>query len=380
MTWQEANPAAQAAPPPAVPPAPPNHGSRAPVIVVTAVIAVLTIPMIVLIVGRSIVEFPLLGIASVIVWSAYAIPFVWIIRRIDYFEPEGWWTYAMAFIWGGFVATALAINANEALSSLLVVQQGSTFNNAWGAAVAGPATEEILKAIGILAVMVLSPRRPRSALDGFVIGAMVGLGFQVVEDFVYTVNWAGESGDSSLGPLVTMFFIRGLFSGLWSHAVYTGIVGIGLGYAVTAQDKPAWKRILAALGAFAAAYLLHFWWNSPLLVDSLSIFALLIKGGVTLAILWIALRMARSRDAQLYVSQLRGVDPYWVSSAELDYLATAKGRRAERKLYKRYYGAAGALAVKRLQRDQADLALGIGTRDQELVNRATAGIQAFRGG
>lgn len=378
MSWSTG--AVQAAPPPVVQPRPVNPGSRIPVIAVTVVIAIFTVPTIVSILSSSVLQFPLLGVASLIVWSLYAIPFIWIIRRIDYFEPEGFWTYAMAFVWGGFVATALAISANEAIASLLVVREGSTFENAWGAAVAGPATEEVLKAIGIVAVMVLSPRRPRSALDGFVVGAMVGLGFQVVENFVYTVNWAGESGDDSLIPLVMMFVVRGLFSGLWSHAVYTGIVGIGIGYAITAVNQPAAKRIAAAVVAFLAAYLLHFWWNSPYLVETWGVLGMLFKGAVTLAILWLALILARSRDAQLYISQLVGVDPYWVSDQEREYLATAKGRRAERKLYKRYYGPAAVGAVRRLQRDQADLAVGIGTRDQQMVNKAAAGIRAFRGG
>ena len=110
------------------------------------------------------------------------------ILTVDYFEREPWWLIAFAAVWGGLIATGLALSANEAVQSLVTTAAGQDVAAQWGAAVAGPTDEEMLKGLGVGVSALLATRRMRSPVDGFILGAVVGLGFQVVEDIVYTAN------------------------------------------------------------------------------------------------------------------------------------------------------------------------------------------------
>ena len=67
-------------------------------------------------------------------------------------------------------------------------------------------------------------------LDGFVWGAMVGVGFLLVEDVFYFVRAFAETG--SLFAVVQMFLIRIVGAGPYSHFLYTGLVGMGMAYVV----------------------------------------------------------------------------------------------------------------------------------------------------
>lgn len=321
---------------------------------------------------------PSLAAWSAIVWSLYTIPFLIIIRRIDYFEREPWVSLVAAFVWGGFVAAGMAITANSAIFDLVTVSRGVLVAQEWGAALAGPTTEEIAKGLGVLLILLASPRRPRTALDGFVIGAIVGLGFQVVENFGYTMNVSAIEDDPSLSPLVQMFVVRGLIAGPFSHAVYTGIVGLGIGYLLTATHRSWWRRIGVAVLAFVGAYFAHWLWNSPLLLDELGFLSLLIKGLVTISILIVGLRIARRNDSTFFVQGLTGVPDYLCSPQEQQQLATGKSRKQARKAAKRVGGRSAKKAMAALQRAQADLAVAVRVGDDAAAQNATQRIEAAR--
>lgn len=322
---------------------------------------------------------PILAASSAVVWALYTIPFLIIIRRIDYFEREPWISLVAAFLWGGFIAGGMALLANDAIFDLVTVRGGVVAAQDWGAAIAGPTTEELAKGLGVLLILMASPRRPRTALDGFVIGAVVGLGFQVVENFGYTMNTSAIEDDPSLAPLVQMFVIRGLIAGPFSHAVYTGIVGLGIGYLVTATDRNMLRRIGVALLAFVGAYSAHWFWNSPLLIAELSFLgSVLVKGAFTFGILIAGLRIARKRDAAFFSEGLSGVPDWLCSPVEQETLSTGKGRKRARKAAKRAGGRPAKRAVASLQRAQADLAVAVRVGDQGAADNAVERIRAAR--
>lgn len=321
---------------------------------------------------------PGLALASAVVWSLYTIPFLIVIRRIDYFEREPWGSLVAAFGWGGFIAAGMAMVANSAIFDLVTVTAGVVTAQEWGAAIAGPTTEEIAKGVGVLLILLVSPRRPRTALDGFVIGAVVGLGFQVVEDFGYTMNAAAAEGDPGATPLVQMFVVRGLIAGPFSHAVYTGIVGLGLGYLVTATDRGWGRRIAVALLAFLAAYFVHGLWNSPILFDELGVLSLLVKGAVALAALAVGLRFARDRDAEFFSVGLTQVPDWLCSPAEQQMLASGRTRRQARRAARLAGGRPARRAMTDLQRAQADLAVAVRVGDQAAADNASERIIAAR--
>ena len=70
----------------------------------------------------------------------------------------------------------------------------------WGAGLAAPFTEETAKGSGLLLLIALAPRQVRTAFDGFILGAFIGLGFQIVEDITYAMTSAGtQFGANQIG-------------------------------------------------------------------------------------------------------------------------------------------------------------------------------------
>ena len=99
---------------------------------------------------------------------------------------------AAGFVWG-FVAAigAFALLANEAVTDLYAKAFGASFAYDWGAALAAPVNEELAKGAGVLLLLTLAPELVRSPFDGLILGAFVGLGFQISEDISYA--WIGAA-------------------------------------------------------------------------------------------------------------------------------------------------------------------------------------------
>ena len=98
----------------------------------------------------------------------------------------------VAFLWGCFAATFTVGGANDAISSLYAKALGQSWQLDWDAALSAPFTEEPAKGFGMLLLIALAPRLVRTAFDGFILGAFIGLGFQIIEDIVvYAMSSAG---------------------------------------------------------------------------------------------------------------------------------------------------------------------------------------------
>jgi hypothetical protein len=196
-----------------------------------------------------------------------------------------------------------------------------------------------------------------------VYGALVGLGFQLVEDFIYCVNaiTLADSGQQ-VGPVVGVFVVRALV-GLWSHAAYTAIAGFGVGYFVTRVDRSVAVRAGVAVGSFAVACAAHFVWNSPLLTEAFGegmglLLGLVLKGLPVLFLLVAMYRMARNQEAGWFREAVAGeVGTDVLLREELEELMTLSSRRSVTKMVRRVRGRQAAALVGRLQ--QAQLALGL---------------------
>ena len=77
----------------------------------------------------------------------------------------------------------------------------------------------------------------RTAREGALLGALIGLGFELVENQHYLTLAAVQAGTAGL---VRGVWVRGILGGL-KHAVFTAITGAGLGWAreATAMRAPA---------------------------------------------------------------------------------------------------------------------------------------------
>jgi len=201
-----------------------------------------------------------LGIAAAI-FSVYAIVFWWFTTHIDRYSPQPLDLRVAAFIWGGFGATwTIAIHGNTALLHLYAKWFGNDFSVAWGAGLAAPFVEEFAKGAGVLLLMFIAPRVIRTAFDGFVIGAFVGLGFEIIEDILYAFNSAAENfGVDPVGQSLHTTLLR-LATGFTSHILYSAVVGAGVVYLVGSIAER--RRIGRGVLFVALSVTLHFVWDS----------------------------------------------------------------------------------------------------------------------
>ena len=112
--------------------------------------------------------------------------------------------------------------------------------------------EESSKAICFLLLMGLGPVVIRTVSDGLMVGAYVGLGFQVLEDLLYGQNAAAaQFGANQTDAVLGTFVLRAL-TGISSHALYTALFAAGLIYALgTVRSRGGWTRVVLMLAAVA---------------------------------------------------------------------------------------------------------------------------------
>ncbi len=315
--------------------------------------------------GDDVMRYPRAALLAMVLFALHGAFLIWLLRRIDYLEPEPPALLAAALAWGGLVATSNALRANTAADSILVKLFPPAFVRAWGAAIEGPTNEEILKSLGIVTVILLARRHLNSVMDGVIYGAFVGLGFQEVENVVYALHNAAADNSDTVAPAWRMFLIRGLIGGLWSHAVYSAIAGAGIAYAVLRRDRPTAVRAMVVSIAFAIAWSAHFLWNSPLLTNVLGtadgrlglLISLLVKGTLVLTALLVIIGVARRHEYRDFARHLsRMDDPTLASPAEIRALRTGRARRTARWNAYVIGGWSAQRATKHIQRHQADLA------------------------
>jgi RsiW-degrading membrane proteinase PrsW (M82 family) len=307
--------------------------------------------------------YPLATGLATVLFVLYAVPFVAVVRSLDYFEREPPLLLVAALGWGALTATAAAVRGDSAVHDLLAKLVSPSFAASWGPAVAGPTVEELAKILGVVVTVLVARAQINSVIDGVVYGACVGLGFQVVEDIGYALNAVALAGHGdSVKPVIGTFLLRGFLGGLWSHTLFSALAGSGIAYAALHHDHPWWKRWGAAIGALAGAWLFHFCWNSPLLADGFGyggagvLAALLIKGIPALLLVTLLVRRASRREAGYYLDHLAG-DERVVTVRELAALGSGRTRAAARRYARGRGGRAACRAVRRLQRAQALLAL-----------------------
>jgi RsiW-degrading membrane proteinase PrsW (M82 family) len=303
---------------------------------------------------------PIATFLGLVVWSAYtAVPLLFF-HWLDLFQQHPPLGFVLAFAWGGLGALYLAIPANTAIISILGKTAGP--DNEWAAAIAGPTTEELLKYLGVVLLVLIARTQFRTILSVVAIGAVVGLGFQVVEDLDYTVNTAISIGSpNEVLPVGLMLLFRGIVSGLWSHALYTSISAFGLGWFLTRKHKPLAQRLLVAAGAYALAWSCHFFWNSPLLRTGNIFIDALTHGVPVLLAGYLIWRLAGREEAD-YLTGLADtyVDEELITVDERRALRSLRYRRHLHKEAKKGYGKKAARLYRTLQRRQLHLVLQFG--------------------
>jgi RsiW-degrading membrane proteinase PrsW (M82 family) len=294
---------------------------------------------------------PGIGWLALVLWLLYGVAFLAIVYAHQLFVRRSPVITLAALLWGGFAAAWFASQANSALEDVFTHWFALDFNDRWGTAITAATNEESLKLLGLVALVLLPLVGVRSMLDGWFYGSMIGLGFQLVEDYTYTVSYSSSNAD-----VFGFLFTRGFVGGLWSHAIYTGIAGAGVGYLVSRRDRPWLTRIGVAVALFGVAWLFHFLWDLRFLNDwagdsfgaKLAIF--LIKGIPALATLLVVVRIGRNQERKVWTAFVEGrIDKAIVTEAEAKALLDRKGRRAARKAVAEAKGRKAGRLQKHLQ-------------------------------
>ena len=292
-----------------------------------------------------------------------AIPVAFVIYRFDTFEPEPASMIAVAVIWGGVIALTFAAIANSYFLTFLQNVMSPDAFEAWGASIVAPINEEIYKGAGLVLLFLLADEEFDGLMDGLVYGAMIGLGFQVVENIQYFLSAAAGTAGSQLGAVVGTFFVRVGLAGAYSHMLFSGLMGFGFAYLVTQRQRSRRRRLGMAMLFAALAWAAHFVWNSPWLENVMGrgtgsfALVLVIKGLPFLIFLLILAMVARRRERQAFdrlIASEVGTDV--LSQGEVEVLRSGRRRRRALRQTKKARGPRARALLKRLQREQMNLA------------------------
>jgi RsiW-degrading membrane proteinase PrsW (M82 family) len=199
--------------------------------------------------------------------SAMSLIPILILWYLDRRERESHYAFASAFLWGGLIATTVALPLNTA--AIVAVTQwleqfpelgtmlGPDAALMIGAPLSAPIVEETTKGIGIVLLFWLLRGEFDNVRDGFIYGALVGAGFNWFESALYVQQNFVQFGTAPYGLQIGTRFA---WLGLAGHALFSGMFGAALGLARATPKM--WLRILAPVVGFALAILGHAWNNS----------------------------------------------------------------------------------------------------------------------
>lgn len=198
---------------------------------------------------------------------------------IDRRERKTVWLFAAAFLWGGCIATAIAMPFNTAffrlvdawvtMNPIITEVLGPDASMMLAAPLSAPIAEEIAKALGVVVIFGLLRGEFETMRDGIVYGALVGLGFNWFEAALYVAQGYVEHGIALYGLQLGG---RYALLGFGGHALFTGIFGALLGLAIQTQRR--WLRILAPIAGLVLAIGGHMLNNAlPLIATIASIAA-----------------------------------------------------------------------------------------------------------
>ena len=274
--------------------------------------------------------------------------FMW----LDRYEPEPISLLALAFGWGAFVATTVAL--------VLQVLEQATFAlpQSWAAAIVAPVTEEAAK--GLFVVLLLFARRHEvdGILDGIVYAGVVAVSFAFTENILYLASayMGGDGlGPGGLGAATGTFVIRGIFSP-FAHPFFTVAIGVGVGYAVISKSR--FVRFAAPFLGYCVAVAGHALWNGSAFFAGGQWFVLTYLFAMVPAFLltvgfaiWVRTREGKMLIRALTDCARRGFLPY----SEVPWLVRIPGRRASRRHAKAHGGRAAAKAMAEYQQQAVEL-------------------------
>ncbi|MGZ4113977.1 MAG: PrsW family intramembrane metalloprotease [Actinomycetota bacterium] len=296
----------------------------------------------------------------------YALPIIVAVIWLDLYEREPASLMLGAVVWGAVVATTIASRANDGWLAVISHLANPVFAVRWGPSITAPFDEELAKFLGVVAIYQIARTEIDDLMDGFVYGALVGLGFAIVEDVFYFIAVYG----GSTAAVLSGFWVRVVSAGLYGHVLYTALSGMGLAYFVTRRGEvPLARRFAVMIGLLLAAMAAHALWDSPLfdfvprgpltLGNALLIpLAMAVKGLPFLIFLAALVWLARRREERWFASIMTSeVGLGGITEEELEVLTRPRLRRRVVREMRRRAGRETARLLRRLQKEQINLAM-----------------------
>lgn len=162
----------------------------------------------------------------------------------------------MSLYWGAFMVIATVMITELAFSDILREAGLGRFE----ASATGAIPEELAKALGVFIILFMARRVWDRPWHGLLAGLSVGMGFEVMENVVYSGAGALYNATSDVQGATEMWILRtGLGFGL--HPMCAGIAGFGIASALMLTNKSTLWRLTVGVGSVLAAIVFHGWWN-----------------------------------------------------------------------------------------------------------------------
>jgi protease PrsW len=289
------------------------------------------------------------------VWALFVVALVWLIFEFDPYRsvrryPQG---LVAGTALGATIAVSFAIPGNESLEKVWARYIAPDTFAAWSAALTAPIIEELAKATCGALILVLCASVFNRISHALLVGMFVGLGFDVIEDLTYAAGSAVDSLNGDVAGASSEMAGR-ILSSVPSHWAFAALSTVGVllllpSFSQRAELSLA-KRVPLALGLFASAWFMHFFWDSPLMREH---FFLKIAINVAIFLAWaIWLQRYESRWVSDRIAALRHTST--ADTEILDSLPNRKLRRALRKQARRSGGRSAVRELKRRQRAVLD--------------------------
>lgn len=324
---------------------------------------------------------------GVALFAIYAVPWWLYLSHLNRYVTVPHKVILVGFVWGFIAATFwIAIRVNGAVLTIYAKAFGQVWASAWGPALTAPFTEETAKMLGLILLLGLVPQVIRTPFDGFIVGAFIGLGFQISEDILYAFQGASaQFGSNQVTLVFQMLALRGA-AGLFSHTMFSAIYCTGLMWLLNRDGS---NHRLRGLGLMGIATAFHMTWDSGGVY-----FNHLVSGAgsvilnylLTIAASLVTIRLllrSVNRDERGWVRAVLQpeVERSVLTADEVSVLSG--GRKARRKLIRSVPGHHTKQIAKHTVAAAEDLAHEIayaGGQDTDRVQHARLEVARIRGG
>jgi protease PrsW len=302
------------------------------------------------------------GVAAELVGVAAALlpvgPVVAAFLWVDRWEPEPTKLLWLAFGWGACVATITALLINNTAEAVGDLVLGKGNGDKVGAMVSAPLFEEAVKGAFVLVVFLRLRDEFDGVVDGIVYAGFVAAGFAFTENIYYFGRAFAEHGfgGATTAGVVTAFILRGVLSP-FTHPLFTCVFGATVG--VAARTTNPHTRVLAPIGGYLGAVVLHALWNgSATLGDGhafLNVY-FLVMVPIFVAGIWFV-QWQRKREQKIISAALSDmVAQHLIAEREVPRLGSMMGRRAWRAEVRKRNGRTAARTIADYQAAVSELA------------------------